>query len=171
MRPRPRTSCDASSRQSPIGSRRPHRQCHSIHRPWPAKPASQPKSRRGSASGGSSAHAFEYACAFNDVDHRLTKPKHPWTNGQAKRMNRTSRMRPNAASTKLTMSCEFICSTSSTPGPPVALTRDDVQPHENVEWPGRQAKGSTTPARGPSGGARYCRAPSPRSCATADRRR
>ena len=25
------------------------------------------------------AHAFEYACAQNDVDHRLTKPKHPWT--------------------------------------------------------------------------------------------
>ena len=27
------------------------------------------------------AHAFEYACAQNDIDHRLTKPKHPWTNG------------------------------------------------------------------------------------------
>jgi len=35
------------------------------------------------------AHAFEYACARNDVDHRLTKPKHPWTNGQVERMNRT----------------------------------------------------------------------------------
>src|SRR5271167_1039717 len=35
------------------------------------------------------AHAFEYACALNDVDHRLTKPKHPWTNGQVERMNRT----------------------------------------------------------------------------------
>src|ERR1700734_721631 len=34
------------------------------------------------------AHAFEYACALNDVDHRLTKPKHPWTNGQVERMNR-----------------------------------------------------------------------------------
>ena len=32
---------------------------------------------------------FEYACATNDVDHRLTKPKHPWTNGQVERMNRT----------------------------------------------------------------------------------
>ena len=31
------------------------------------------------------AHAFEYACAQNDIDHRLTKPKHPWTNGQAER--------------------------------------------------------------------------------------
>jgi hypothetical protein len=35
------------------------------------------------------AHAFEYACAVNDIDHRLTKPKHPWTNGQVERMNRT----------------------------------------------------------------------------------
>jgi transposase InsO family protein len=34
-------------------------------------------------------HAFEYACAVNDIDHRLTKPRHPWTNGQVERMNRT----------------------------------------------------------------------------------
>jgi hypothetical protein len=25
------------------------------------------------------AHAFEYACAQNDLAHRLTKPRHPWT--------------------------------------------------------------------------------------------
>jgi hypothetical protein len=35
------------------------------------------------------AHAFEYACAKADIDHRTTKPKHPWTNGQVERMNRT----------------------------------------------------------------------------------
>jgi len=35
------------------------------------------------------AHAFEFACARHDIDHRLTKPKHPWTNGQVERMNRT----------------------------------------------------------------------------------
>ena len=35
------------------------------------------------------AHAFELACAKADIDHRLTKPKHPWTNGQVERMNRT----------------------------------------------------------------------------------
>ncbi|MDB5379745.1 MAG: transposase [Rubritepida sp.] len=35
------------------------------------------------------AHAFELACARADIDHRTTKPKHPWTNGQVERMNRT----------------------------------------------------------------------------------
>lgn len=33
------------------------------------------------------AHAF--ACARLDIEHRLTKPKHPWTNGQVERMDRT----------------------------------------------------------------------------------
>jgi transposase InsO family protein len=35
------------------------------------------------------AHAFEYACALCGIDHRLTKPRHPWTNGQVERINRT----------------------------------------------------------------------------------
>ena len=35
------------------------------------------------------AHAFELAAARLDIDHRLTKPNHPWTNGQVERMNRT----------------------------------------------------------------------------------
>jgi transposase InsO family protein len=34
-------------------------------------------------------HALELACARNDIDHRTTKVKHPWTNGQVERMNRT----------------------------------------------------------------------------------
>lgn len=35
------------------------------------------------------AHAFEYACAKADIDHRTTKPKHPLTNSQVEGMNRT----------------------------------------------------------------------------------
>jgi transposase InsO family protein len=35
------------------------------------------------------AHAFEFACVRADINHLLTKPKHPWTNGQVERMNRT----------------------------------------------------------------------------------
>src|ERR1700712_2903749 len=35
------------------------------------------------------AHGFELACAQNQIDYRLTKPRLPWTNGQVERMNRT----------------------------------------------------------------------------------
>ena len=34
-------------------------------------------------------HGFVLACAENDIDHRLTKPNHPWTSGQVEKMNRT----------------------------------------------------------------------------------
>lgn len=32
---------------------------------------------------------FDLICEANGIDHRLTKPNHPWTNGQVERMNRT----------------------------------------------------------------------------------
>jgi transposase InsO family protein len=34
-------------------------------------------------------HMFDITCARNKIEHRLTKPNHPWTNGQVERMNRT----------------------------------------------------------------------------------
>jgi transposase InsO family protein len=34
-------------------------------------------------------HMFEVRCRENGIEHRLTKPNHPWTNGQVERMNRT----------------------------------------------------------------------------------
>ena len=34
-------------------------------------------------------HIFDRVCRENDIDHRLTKVNHPWTNGQVERMNRT----------------------------------------------------------------------------------
>ena len=34
-------------------------------------------------------HMFDMRCRENGIDHRLTKVKHPWTNGQVERMNRT----------------------------------------------------------------------------------
>ena len=33
--------------------------------------------------------AFDKLCAAHGIDHRLTKPYHPWTNGQVERMHRT----------------------------------------------------------------------------------
>lgn len=34
-------------------------------------------------------HMFDRICRENGIDHRLTRPNHPWTNGQVERMNRT----------------------------------------------------------------------------------
>ncbi len=34
-------------------------------------------------------HIFGRTCQSNGIEHRLTKPYHPWTNSQAERMVRT----------------------------------------------------------------------------------
>jgi transposase InsO family protein len=34
-------------------------------------------------------HSFDWACEQTKIEHRLTKPRCPWTNGQVERMNRT----------------------------------------------------------------------------------
>jgi transposase InsO family protein len=34
-------------------------------------------------------HRFDRVCQEHGIEHRLTKPNHPWTNGQVERMNRT----------------------------------------------------------------------------------
>jgi transposase InsO family protein len=34
-------------------------------------------------------HIFGRVCREHGIEHRLTKPSHPWTNGQVERMNRT----------------------------------------------------------------------------------
>jgi transposase InsO family protein len=34
-------------------------------------------------------HRFDLICRAHGIEHRLTKPNHPWTNGQVERMNRT----------------------------------------------------------------------------------
>ena len=34
-------------------------------------------------------HPFDRVCDEHGITHKLTKPYHPWTNGQAERMNRT----------------------------------------------------------------------------------
>jgi transposase InsO family protein len=36
-----------------------------------------------------SRHIFDRVCDEHGIEHRLTRPYHPWTNGQAERMNRT----------------------------------------------------------------------------------
>jgi transposase InsO family protein len=39
-------------------------------------------------------HSFALTCAQNDIDHRLTKPRHTWINGQVEWMNRTIKEAP-----------------------------------------------------------------------------
>lgn len=34
-------------------------------------------------------HIFDRVCQEHGIEHRFTKPAHPWTNGQVERMNRT----------------------------------------------------------------------------------
>jgi transposase InsO family protein len=34
-------------------------------------------------------HRFDQICREHGIEHRLTKPNHPWTNDQVERMNRT----------------------------------------------------------------------------------
>ena len=36
-----------------------------------------------------STHLFDRLCRQHDIEHRLTKPNHPWTNGQVERTGRT----------------------------------------------------------------------------------
>jgi len=51
--------------------------------------ADLPKNRNGATRRYLGAHIFDRVCTENGIEHRLTKPYHPWTNGQAERMNRT----------------------------------------------------------------------------------
>jgi len=51
--------------------------------------ADLPKNRNGSSGRHLGAQVFDRVCDKNGIEHRLTKPYHPWTNAQAERMNRT----------------------------------------------------------------------------------
>ena len=46
---------------------------------------------------------FDIICAANGIEHRLTKPNHPWTNGQVERMNARLKTRPPNGITTIAM--------------------------------------------------------------------
>jgi hypothetical protein len=51
--------------------------------------ADLPKNREGPSRRFLGPHIFDRVCIEQGIEHRLTKPYHPWTNGQAERMDRT----------------------------------------------------------------------------------
>jgi hypothetical protein len=51
--------------------------------------ADLPKNREGPSRRFLGPHIFDRVCIEHGIERRLTKPYHPWTNGQAERMNRT----------------------------------------------------------------------------------
>jgi len=51
--------------------------------------ADLPRNRNGPTRRYLGAHIFDRVCAENAITHKLTKPYHPWTNGQAERTGRT----------------------------------------------------------------------------------
>ena len=51
--------------------------------------ADLPKNRAGPTRRYLGDHIFDRVCDEHGIEHKLTKPYHPWTNGQAERMNRT----------------------------------------------------------------------------------
>ncbi len=60
--------------------------------------------------------SFDRACRRHGIEHRLTKPNHPWTNGQVERMNRTIRKpRYEPITTMTTPSCASTSPPSSMP--------------------------------------------------------
>jgi hypothetical protein len=60
---------------------RAHRQGYGLRRPA--------QESRGTQSPLHRSDIFDRVCLEHGIEHRLTKPYHPWTNGQAERMNRT----------------------------------------------------------------------------------
>ena len=55
---------------------------HGIQFTFPPRYADGPTARYAT-------HMFDMRCRENGIEHRLTKPNHPWTKGQVERMNRT----------------------------------------------------------------------------------
>lgn len=58
-----------------------------------------------------SEHIFDRVCGEHDIEHRLTRIKHPWTNGQVERMSRTIK---DATVKRFTMTIMANCAGTST---------------------------------------------------------
>jgi transposase InsO family protein len=77
-----------------------------------------------------SVHMFDRVCRENDIEHRLTKPNHPWTNGQVERMNPHPQER-DRQTLPLRQPRSAPDSPSAVPGclQPRSKTQDAARPH------------------------------------------
>ena len=70
---------------------------------------------------------FDMICAANGIEHRLTKPNHPWTNGQVERMNARLKTRPPNGITTIAMTTSArISAISSMPTTTRAVSRHSL---------------------------------------------
>ena len=95
-------------------------------------------------------HRFDQICRANGIEHRLTKPNHPWTNGQVERMNRTLKKRRSIAiTTTLTSSSERTWPTSSPPTTSLAGSRSSkrFRPMSTSATPGQKSQVDSSSTR------------------------
>jgi transposase InsO family protein len=59
---------------------------------------------------------FDMICEANEIEHRLTKPNHPWTNGQVERMTRPRSATTTTATTNSSDLELFLDAYNPTPG-------------------------------------------------------
>jgi transposase InsO family protein len=52
---------------------------------------------------------FDRVCRTHGIEHRVTKMKHPWTNGQVERMNRTINSQPISLHKPRRIEETFVC--------------------------------------------------------------
>ncbi|MHC2332223.1 hypothetical protein ACVIW0_001512 [Bradyrhizobium sp. USDA 4454] len=88
---------------------------HGAHRQWDL--VHLPPALCGRPNGKVRDAYVRYACEENGIEHRQTKIKHPWANGQVERMNRTIKeARPSNATIAIdTINWELTLPTSSQP--------------------------------------------------------
>jgi transposase InsO family protein len=87
-----------------------------------------------------SMHSFDRICNANGIEHRLTKVKHPWTNGQIERMNRTIKDATRIASPEMLPRGQLLPHLKCSPGSSRGSEHEDSE-HGDAAGAGGGDKG------------------------------